>query len=79
VTALSGMTVQLKNRNDAAERARVSNFLLAKANQMTGRQEMTIPAEYPRNERVALMRTANQKNVLIREAKGANTISIASL
>jgi hypothetical protein len=79
VQSLARVTVPLKNRNDAAERAQVSNYLLAKANQMNGRHELVIPADSPRAERAAIAQTAKQQNVLVRESGGANSISLASL
>jgi hypothetical protein len=79
VQSLASMTVPLKNKNDPVERAYISNYLLGKANQMSGRQELVIPSNSPYKERVAIANVAKQKNVLVRESKGANAISLASL
>lgn len=79
VQSLSSMTVPLKNRNDAAERTYVSSYLLEKANQMNGRQELVIPSGSSARDRIAINNVAKQKNILVRESKGASVISLASL
>jgi hypothetical protein len=79
VQTLGSMTVPLKNRNDAAERTYVSSYLLEKANQMNGRQELVIPSGSSARDRIAINNVAKQKNILVRESKGASVISLASL
>lgn len=79
VQTLGSMTVPLKNRNDAAERTYVSSYLLEKANQMNGRQELVIPSGSSAKDRIAINNVAKQKNILVRESKGASVISLASL